>query len=50
MRRIRDMKNKTKTISGNKKPAKIAKKKTPPPKKSLLSRKKKAKITIKNPY
>ena len=42
------MKNKTKTISGNKKPAKIAKKKTPPPKKSLLSRKKKAKITIKN--
>ncbi len=42
------MKNKTKTISGNKKPAKIAKKKTPPEKKSLSSRKKNAKKTIKN--
>ena len=42
------MKNKTKTISGNKKPAKIAKKKTPPEKKSLSSPKKNAKKTIKN--
>ena len=42
------MKNKTKTISGNKKPAKIANKKTHLPKKFLLSRKNKAKRTIKN--
>jgi len=39
------MKNKTKKISGNKKPAKAAKKKIPSSKKSLLPRKKK----IKNP-
>jgi diguanylate cyclase (GGDEF)-like protein/PAS domain S-box-containing protein len=40
------VKNKAKNISGNKKPAKTAKKKTPPPKKSLLSRQ--AEKTIKN--
>ncbi|MGA2780447.1 MAG: PAS domain S-box protein [Smithella sp.] len=40
------MKNKAENISGNKKPAKTAKKKTPPPKKSLLFRQ--AKKTIKN--
>ena len=38
------MKNKTKTISGNRKPAKAAKKKTPLPKKSLLSQQKKTNI------
>jgi diguanylate cyclase (GGDEF)-like protein/PAS domain S-box-containing protein len=40
------VKNKAENISGNKKPAKTAKKKTPPPKKSLLFRQ--AKKTIKN--
>ncbi len=40
------MKNKANNISGNKKPAKTAKKKTPPPKKSLLFRQ--AEKTIKN--
>jgi diguanylate cyclase (GGDEF)-like protein/PAS domain S-box-containing protein len=48
IRRIRDMKNKTKTISLIKTSAKKAKKKTSPPKKSLLHREKKAKKTIKN--
>jgi diguanylate cyclase (GGDEF)-like protein/PAS domain S-box-containing protein len=42
------MKNKTKTLSGNKKPAKIKKKKASPLKKSSPSPKKKAKKTVKN--
>ena len=42
------MKNKTRTISRNKKPAKIAKKKTPPLKKSLSPPKKKTKKALKN--